>query len=64
MKNVRSYRASSARCRQQAALRPEEGWKWLSEAERWERLAEAEIASHFEECNTNKTINLAQADAA
>jgi hypothetical protein len=32
-------------CRQQAVFHPEASWNWLSEAERWEDLAEAAIAT-------------------
>ena len=35
-----------------AAFDPVHGWKYLIEAQKWEHLAEAEIASHFKECNT------------
>jgi hypothetical protein len=38
-------------CRQSAVFNPLESWKLLAEAERWERLAGAELSSHFEECN-------------
>jgi hypothetical protein len=36
------YRSLGLICRQQAALRPEASWRWLSEAERWEELAAAQ----------------------
>jgi hypothetical protein len=52
MKNVRSYRAMSSICRQRAVFDPENSWKHLGDAERWDHLAHAEIASHFRECNT------------
>jgi hypothetical protein len=63
MKNIRSYRAMSSLCRQQAVFHPEDSWKWLGEAERWEHLADAEIASHFKECNTTSLGDLAVAEA-
>jgi hypothetical protein len=53
MKNLRGYRAMSILCRQKAALHPTERSAWLSYAERWEQLAEAEIAEHFKACNTD-----------
>ena len=28
-------------CRQQAVLHPDQNWKWLGQAERWEHLAHA-----------------------
>jgi hypothetical protein len=30
-------------CRQQAYLHPEENWKWLAQAERWEHLADVPL---------------------
>src|ERR1700752_5091821 len=38
---IRHYRALGSICRQQAALHPEASWTWLSQAEKWENLAEA-----------------------
>ena len=38
-----------------AAFDPVHGWKYLIEAQKWEHLAEAEIASHFKECNTTES---------
>jgi hypothetical protein len=55
MKNVRSYRAMALLCRQQAVFHPETSWKYLSDAERWEHLAQTEISALFDECNTTKT---------
>jgi hypothetical protein len=55
MKKILSYRAMGSLCRQQAVLHPEVSWKWLGQAERWEHLADAEIASHFEECNSSSS---------
>jgi hypothetical protein len=52
MKKILSYRARGSLCRQQAVFHPEDSWKWLAEAERWEHLADAQIVSHFRECNT------------
>ena len=62
-KKILSYRAMGLLCRQQAVLRPETSWKWLSEAERWEHLAHVEIASHFRECNTTSLSDLAKSGA-
>jgi hypothetical protein len=45
MKEILTYRARGLLCRQQAVLHPEDIWKWLAEAERWEHLADAEITS-------------------
>jgi hypothetical protein len=38
--DVRHYRALGSICRQQAVLHPEASWTWLSQAEKWEDLAE------------------------
>jgi hypothetical protein len=51
VENIQHYRAVASLCRQQAVLHPEASWHWLAEAERYEDLAEAEIAAHFDECN-------------
>jgi hypothetical protein len=64
MKKILSYRARGSLCRQQAVFHPENSWKWLGEAERWEHLAHAEIALHFKECNTSGSSDLAPAEAA
>ncbi len=63
MKKILSYRAMASLCRQQAVFHPENSWKWLGQAERWEHLADAEIASHFEECNTAGSSDLAESGA-
>jgi hypothetical protein len=34
-------RARALLCRQQAVLHPEQSWKWLGQAERWEHLDKA-----------------------
>jgi hypothetical protein len=54
MEKVLRYRAMGSLCRQSAVLNPLNSWKLLGDAERWEHLAEAEIASHFKECNTTR----------
>jgi hypothetical protein len=60
MENVRRYRAMGSLCRQSAVLNPLNSWKLLGDAERWEHLAETEIALHFKECNTNSSSDLAR----
>jgi hypothetical protein len=52
MENVRHYPAMGSLCRQFAVFDPVHSWKYLIEAQKWEHLAEAEIALHFKECNT------------
>jgi hypothetical protein len=41
---VRHYRALGSICRQQAVLHPEASWTWLSQAEKWEDLADAALS--------------------
>jgi hypothetical protein len=48
MKNASHYRALASLYRQQAAYNPAQGWHLLGQAERWEHLAEQDLASHFE----------------
>lgn len=40
MENAQQCRAIALLCRQQASIHPEQNWKWLAQAERWEHLAE------------------------
>ena len=51
MKNASFYRALASLYRQQAAYCPDQSWYLLGQAERWEHLAEQELASHFEDCH-------------
>jgi hypothetical protein len=44
MDNAQQCRAKALLCRQQACLHPEENWKWLAQAERWEHLAESHLS--------------------
>lgn len=57
MKNAAHYRALASLCRQTAAYNSDKSWHLLGQAERWEHLAEAELASHFQECNSNGYLN-------
>jgi hypothetical protein len=41
MENAQRCRTLALLCRQQAVLHPEQKWKWLGQAERWEHQAEA-----------------------
>jgi hypothetical protein len=63
VKHILSYRAMGLLCRQQATFHPENSWKWLGEAERWEHLARAEITSHFKECIVTGRSNPTESDA-
>ena len=64
MKNVQTYRAMSSICRQRAVFDPEKSWKHLGDAERWDHLAHVEIASHFRECNTTGSTDMATSGAS
>jgi hypothetical protein len=54
MENVRRYRAMASRCRQQAALDPENFSVWIARADQWESLVEAEIEEHYRACNSER----------
>jgi hypothetical protein len=41
--NAQRCRAIALLCRQQASLHPDQNWKWLAQAERWEHLADAKM---------------------
>jgi hypothetical protein len=43
MENAQQCRAIALLCRQQASIHPDQNWKWLAQAERWEHLAEARL---------------------
>ena len=45
LKSAEAYRATALLCRQQAACDPDNSWRLLGEAERWEYLAEQILAS-------------------
>jgi hypothetical protein len=52
MENVSRYRAMGSICRQRAVFDPQNSWKHLGDAERWEHLAAVEISAHYNACNT------------
>jgi hypothetical protein len=56
VKNIRDYRAMGSLLRQFAVFDPVHSSKYLIDAQRWEHLAEAEITSHFDECNTTGSV--------
>lgn len=56
MKDVVRYRTLGSLCRQHAAYNPNESWKLLAQAEHWEHLAAQELASHFKECNEDRSV--------
>ena len=43
MENAQQCRAIALLCRQQASIHPQDNWKWLAQAERWEHLAHARL---------------------
>ena len=49
----------AALCRRLAKRERNNGALWLAEAERWSRLAQDEVASHYEECNLIQTSDAA-----
>jgi hypothetical protein len=49
----------AALCRQLAKREPNSRALWLAEAERWSRLAQNDIASHYEDCNLIQTSDAA-----
>ena len=51
MEKVRRLRAMGSLCRQQAAYNSMNKWKLLAEAEYWDRLADLELSSYFQQCN-------------
>ena len=60
MEKVQRLRAMGSLCRQQAAYNPAQNWKLLAEAEFWEHMAASETSSHFEECNSYPSSDLAK----
>jgi len=59
MRLVVQYRANAASCRERAVNERKNAIQWLDEAQRWERLADEEVSSHFIECNTTSSSDLA-----
>ena len=47
LEKVRRYRATASLYRQTAAFRPLQKWSLLEQAERWDRLAVAELEDYF-----------------
>ena len=57
MKNIQRYRAMGSLCRQRAVFDPQNSWKHLGDAERWEHLAHVEIALHSRERHAGGSSN-------
>jgi hypothetical protein len=56
MKSASHYCLLASLCRQQAAYRPAQSWQLLSQAERWEHLAEAAFSDDFKDRNSNTRL--------
>jgi len=52
VEKVRRLRAMGSLCRQQAAYNSMNKWKLLAEAEYWDHLADLELSTYFQQCNT------------
>jgi hypothetical protein len=52
MEKVRRYRAVASLWRQTATFRPDQRWSLLEQAERWEKLAVAELETYFKVRNS------------
>jgi hypothetical protein len=61
MHKVRRLRAMGAMCRQQAVYNPGQSIRLIAEAEYWEHVAQHELAVHFEECNSCRASDEAEA---
>ncbi|SHN81640.1 hypothetical protein [Bradyrhizobium erythrophlei] len=48
MENAQQCRAIALLCRQQVSFHPQDSWKWLAQAERWEHLADARLVVRAE----------------
>jgi hypothetical protein len=64
MKNVQRYRAMGSLCRQRAVFDPQNSWKHLGDAERWEHLAHTEIAFHSRERHADASSGLGRSGVA
>ena len=63
MENVSRFRAMGSICRQRAVFDPQNSWKHLGDAERWEHLAAVEISAHYNACNTAGSSDTAEPGA-
>lgn len=53
METIRRLRAMASLCRQSAACHPGRSGNLLAEAEYWERLANAALLEHFQQCTSS-----------
>ena len=63
MKDIFELRAKATLCRQLAMCEPKNSTHWLAEAERWTRLAQDAISSHYQECNAIPPSDAVSANA-
>ena len=63
-KSAEAYRATALLCRQQAACDPDNSWRLLGEAERWEYLAEQILASRQKDRKAASADYAAEPDRA
>jgi hypothetical protein len=56
MENAQQCRAIALLCRQQASIHPQDNWKWLAQAERWEHLADARPIQKAEALRAASTV--------
>ncbi len=59
MENAQQCRAIALLCRQQASIHPQDNWKWLAQAERWEHLADARLVLKAETANPASSVKSA-----
>ena len=64
MKDLVSCRKLEAKFRLLAVTDPARRFIWLAEAEKWQREAETEIASHFLQCNSQQPPVVVKSGAA
>jgi hypothetical protein len=63
MEYVSRFRALGSLCRQRAVFDPQNSWKHLGDAERWEHLAAVEISAHYQACNTAGSSDMSEPGA-
>lgn len=56
MKEIVRTRLMAARFRKLAVTDRANAVRWLEEAQKWQRLSDEEIASHFQECNIARSV--------
>jgi hypothetical protein len=68
MENAQQCRAIALLCRQQASIHPQDSWKWLAQAERWEHLAHARLVLKADTSPSNspagRSANSAETNSA